>query len=138
MSNISVTQFSHASRPIKRQENQKSCAVFFPRFCLYTIMRQKKKKLRVQQLVDTAMNFFFIHYVKTKTEFYQTKEQREQDLDYYCFIAIFWNHIYKINPMLFLIIPRSAKTHSQNITTFKPFSSFSTFTFTTITHGCHS
>ena len=43
MSNISVTQFSHASRPIKRQENQKSCAVFFPRFCLYTIMRQKKK-----------------------------------------------------------------------------------------------
>ena len=37
------------------------------------------------------------------------------------------------NPLLFLVIPRSPKTCSQNIATFKLFPSYSNFTFTFIT-----
>ena len=40
-----------------------------------------------------------------------------------------------IDRLLFLVIPRSPKTFIQNISTFKPFANYSTFTF--ITCGCH-
>ena len=38
------------------------------------------------------------------------------------------------DPLLFLVIPRSSKTGIQNIATYKPFTSYFTFTF--LTRGC--
>ena len=48
-----------------------------------------------------------------------------------------WKSIY-IDPLLSLVIPRFLKTCCQNIASFKPIISYSTFTFTLIIHGCHS
>ena len=42
-----------------------------------------------------------------------------------------------IDHLLFLVIPRTQKTCIQNISTFKPFLSYSTFTYPFITCGCH-